>query len=123
MDTVKSPQPLSPAAFQVLLALAGGQRHGYAIMQFVGWISGEANRLGAGTLYRTVARLLADGLIEEIEGHDTAAPHDARRRYYRLTESGRLAAEAEAQRLARLVSCAADLGLISTIYVAGDFHD
>lgn len=119
MEHVDSSQPLTPAAFQVLLALASGECHGYAVMRFVEWVSGGADRLGAGTLYRTVARLVADGLIEEIEGHDPGAPHDARRRYYRLTPAGRLAAEAEAHRLSRLVACAADVGLIPKLPATG----
>lgn len=106
--------PLTPAAFQVLLALAAGQAHGYAVMQFVEQLTTGTVRLGPGTLYRTIARLLADGLVEEVEGGDPDAPHDARRRYYRLTPQGRQAAQAEAGQLQRLVAAATQAGLLPT---------
>jgi len=112
--TVNSTPPLTPAAFQVLLALAAGQAHGYAVMRFVEQVTAGSVRLGPGTLYRTVGRLLADGLVEEIEGGDPAAPHDARRRYYRLTPLGRQAAEAEAALLHRMVAAATQAGLLPT---------
>jgi DNA-binding PadR family transcriptional regulator len=104
--------PLTAAAFQVLLALAAGEAHGYAVMRFVDRVSGGTVRLGPGTLYRTISRLLADGLVEETAGGDPAAPHDARRRYYRLTPLGRQAAEAEAALLAQLVAAATVAGLL-----------
>ncbi|MCW5977041.1 MAG: PadR family transcriptional regulator [Bryobacteraceae bacterium] len=88
--------PLTPAVFHIALALAGEARHGYAIMQDVERQTGGAVRLGPGTLYGTLKRMLLDGLIEE-------AGERERRRYYRLTPAGRQAAKAEAQRLARLV--------------------
>jgi DNA-binding PadR family transcriptional regulator len=103
---------LTPAAFQVLLALAAGNAHGYAVMRYVDRLTGGGVRLGPGTLYRTIGRLLADGLVEEVEAAEPDAPHDARRRYYRLTSSGRRAAEAEADLLARLAAAAADAGLV-----------
>jgi DNA-binding PadR family transcriptional regulator len=112
--TVNSVPPLTPAAFQVLLALAAGHAHGYAVMQFVEQLTAGTVRLGPGTLYRTIGRLLADGLVEEAEGGDPAAPHDARRRYYRLTPLGRQAATAEAAQLDRLVTAAAQAGLLPT---------
>jgi DNA-binding PadR family transcriptional regulator len=110
--TVNPVPPLTPAAFQVLLALAAGQAHGYAVMQFVEQVTAGTVRLGPGTLYRTIARLLADGLVEEAEGGDPAAPHDARRRYYRLTPLGRQAAQAEAALLQRLAAAAIQAGLL-----------
>jgi DNA-binding PadR family transcriptional regulator len=112
--TVNPVPPLTPAAFQVLLALAAGEAHGYAVMRFVEQVSDATVRLGPGTLYRTIARLLADGLVEEVEGGDPAAPHDARRRYYRLTPLGRQAAQAEAALLQRLVAAATQAGLLPT---------
>jgi DNA-binding PadR family transcriptional regulator len=112
--TVNPIPPLTPAAFQVLLALAAGHAHGYAVMQFVEQLTAGTVRLGPGTLYRTIGRLLADGLVEEVEGGDPAAPHDARRRYYRLTPLGRQAAEAEAAQLGRLVAAATEAGLLPT---------
>jgi DNA-binding PadR family transcriptional regulator len=105
-------QALTPAAFQVLLAIAAGNAHGYAVMRFVEELSEGGVRLGPGTLYRTIGRLLADGLVEEVEGGEPDAPHDARRRYYRLTEAGRRAATAEAELLGRLARAAAEAGLL-----------
>jgi DNA-binding PadR family transcriptional regulator len=114
MMAVNPIPPLTPAAFQVLLALATGQAHGYAVMQFIEQVTAGTVRLGPGTLYRTIGRLLADGLVEEVEGGDPEAPHDARRRYYRLTPLGRQAAEAEAALLQRLVAAATQAGLLGT---------
>ena len=111
----RNPAPeLTSAAFHVLVALASGQAHGYAVMRFVEQVSAGSVRLGPGTLYRTIGRLLADGLVEEVEGGDPAAPHDARRRYYRLTPLGRQAAKAEAAQLERLVAAATEAGLLPT---------
>jgi DNA-binding PadR family transcriptional regulator len=106
--------PLTVAGFQVLLALAAGRTHGYAVMRFVEEVSAGTVRLGPGTLYRTIGRLVADGLVEEVEGADPSAPHDARRRYYRLTELGWKTAEAEAAVLARVVEAALDTGLLGS---------
>ncbi|MQA83972.1 MAG: PadR family transcriptional regulator [Streptosporangiales bacterium] len=105
--------PMTPASFRVLLALAGGPAHGYAVMRFVGRLSEGTVRLGPGTLYRTLQRLRADGLVEEVGGNDPTAPHDARRRYYRLTPAGRRAAETEARLLARTLRAAVERGLIA----------
>lgn len=106
---------LTPAAFQVLVSLAPGPRHGYAVMRDVEAFTDGAVRLGPGTLYRTIARLLADGLIEEIEGSDPGAPHDARRRRYRLTPLGLEVAEREAASMARLVDRARSAGLLGSV--------
>jgi DNA-binding PadR family transcriptional regulator len=114
MMTVNPIPPLTPAAFQVLLALAAGEAHGYAVMRFVEQVTAGTVRLGPGTLYRTIGRLLADGLVEEAEGGDPHAPHDARRRYYRLTPLGRQAAKAEAAQLERLVAAAIEARLLPT---------
>lgn len=107
-----NPPPLTPAGYQVLLALADGKTHGYAIMRFVNEVTGGVVQLGPGTLYRTIARLAADGLVEEVAGGSTDEPHDARRRYYRLTRLGVTAATRETELLARLVAIAADAGLL-----------
>jgi DNA-binding PadR family transcriptional regulator len=103
--------PLTQTGFLVLLALASGEAHGYAVMRFAEETTDSKVRLPPGTLYRTISRLVADGLVEETEGQDPSAPHDARRRYYRLTERGRDAAMDEAELLARLTSAAARAGL------------
>jgi DNA-binding PadR family transcriptional regulator len=102
---------LTPAGFQVLLALASGRHHGYAVMTFVEEVTGGAVRIGPGTLYRTIARLVADGLVVETDGGEPAAPHDARRRYYDLTPLGREAATREAALLSGLARAAAAAGL------------
>lgn len=106
---------LTPAAFQVLLSLAPGARHGYAVMQDVEALTGGAVRLGPGTLYRTIGRLVADGMIEETGGSDPDAPHDARRRRYQLTPLGLAVAEREAEAMARLVDRAREAGLLRRI--------
>ena len=98
--------PLPSAAFQILLALADEDLHGYAIMRQVEAQTGGRVRLGPGTLYSSIQALLEEGLIEEVE-RDTGsdASHD-RRRSYRLTTSGRKLARAEAERLADLLRVA-----------------
>ncbi len=96
--------PLTPAEFHILLALADGDGHGYAIMQEVERETGGALHLGPGTLYRTIKQLLTAGLIAEADERPDPRLDDERRRYYRLTAYGRQVGEAEAQRLARLVS-------------------
>ncbi|GAA3574138.1 helix-turn-helix transcriptional regulator [Nonomuraea rosea] len=104
---------LTAAGFHVLLALASGSGHGYAVMRFVEEASGGAVKLGPGTLYRTISRLVADGLVTESGDADPAAPHDARRRYYKLTPLGEQAARDEAALLARMVTAAREAGLIT----------
>jgi DNA-binding PadR family transcriptional regulator len=114
---VAAPEPdaqvvLTPAVFQVLLALADGPSHGYGIMQEVDEFTAGSTRLGPGTLYRSIQRMLVDGLIEElaIAVHDER--DDDRRRYYRLTPKGLATAKAEAQRLSMLVDWAASRKLL-----------
>jgi DNA-binding PadR family transcriptional regulator len=95
--------PLPVAAFHILLALTEGERHGYGIMQETARSSSGKVSLGPGTLYRSLKRLLADGLIEESDERPAPELDDERRHYYRLTPFGLLVAKAEAQRLATLV--------------------
>src|SRR5437867_11844502 len=89
--------PLTPAVFHILVTLADGEAHGYAIMQEVNRRSGGIVRLGPGTLYGAISRLLAEGLIEESEARPDPEMDDTRRRYYRLTKRGSevLASETE----------------------------
>jgi DNA-binding PadR family transcriptional regulator len=101
--------PLTPAAFHILLVLAEGATHGYAIMQQVAELTDRLVHLGPGTLYRSIQRLLDDGLIEEVA---ESAPANADRRQYRLTVFGRRVACAEAARLAVLVRAARRRGLL-----------
>ncbi|HEY0752398.1 MAG TPA: PadR family transcriptional regulator [Ktedonobacteraceae bacterium] len=98
--------PLPVAAFHILLALTEGERHGYGIMQETARSSNGKIRLGPGTLYRSLRRLLTDGLIEEVDERPAPELDDERRHYYRLTPFGLRVARAEAQRLAALVHMA-----------------
>ncbi len=98
--------PLTPAVLHILLALADGERHGYGIMREVEGRTGGEVRLGPGTLYGSIKRMLAEGLIEESDERPDPEMDDQRRRYYRLTEFGRRVAGAEAERLATLVNMA-----------------
>ncbi|MBV9281240.1 MAG: PadR family transcriptional regulator [Chloroflexi bacterium] len=100
------PAALSLAGFHILLALSGGEQHGYGIMREVTSLTGGAMRLGPGTLYRTIKGLLAGDLISQAPARADPALDEERRRYYRLTNSGWAAAEAEAERLASLVRMA-----------------
>lgn len=95
---------LTSMEFEILLSLADGHRHGYAIIQDIAERSAGALTVRPGTLYRAIARLLDAGLIEEAAGG--RRDDDARRRYYALTRAGREAAAAESQRLARQVETA-----------------
>ena len=95
-----------------MLALAGGERHGYAIMREVAEQTGGHMRLGPGTLYGSIRRMLSEGIIEESERRPDPALDDERRRYYRLTPYGRRVAEAEAERLQALTRAAEARGLL-----------
>jgi len=95
--------PLSPPAHHILLALGTDAKHGYGIMRNVAERSGGAIRVLPGTLYSTIKKMLADGLIEEVAPPRDAASDDARRRYYRVTRAGRAVAVADTRRLALLV--------------------
>jgi len=98
--------PLTPAVFHVLLALADGERHGYAIMQEVAESTAGAIKMGPGTLYGTIKRLLEARMIEESDERPDPELDDERRRYYRLTGLGQRAVRAEAQRYADMVAVA-----------------
>jgi DNA-binding PadR family transcriptional regulator len=110
--TPESHLPLTPATFQILMALVDGERHGYAIMTEVAERSGQTVRLGPGTLYGSLKRLLEEGLVEESAERDDPASDDARRRYYRITKYGLSVARAEARRLDGLVRTARQKKLI-----------
>lgn len=98
--------PLTPAVLHILLALAGSELHGYAIMQEVARLTDGRLRLGPGTLYRSIRGMLEEGLIEEAAERPDPALDDERRRYYRLTDFGQRVGQAEMERLARLVDVA-----------------
>lgn len=103
--------PLPPASFHILIALAAGDRHGYAIIQEVAARTDHQIRLGAGTLYRSLQRMLEQGLIIETGDRPAAEFDDDRRRYYRITRYGEAVARAEARRLTQLVRLARASGL------------
>jgi DNA-binding PadR family transcriptional regulator len=98
--------PLPPATFHILLAVADDERHGYGIIQDVAARTNGSLRLSPGTLYRSIQRMLEQGLLIEVKERPAAPADDERRRYYRITPLGRLVAEAEARRLVQLVDLA-----------------
>jgi DNA-binding PadR family transcriptional regulator len=101
----EAPQtPLTPAMFNVLLALADGDKHGYAILKEVAEQTQGEVQLSTGTLYGIIKRLLADGLIVESRGRPALERDDPRRRYYRVTDWGREVAAAEAVRMQKLIA-------------------
>lgn len=104
--------PLPPATFHILLALAAGDRHGYGIIQDVAARTGGALRLSPGTLYRSIQRLLEQGLIAEPKRR-SAPQDDPRRRYYQITPFGTAVARAEALRHAQLVRLARGVGILA----------
>ncbi|HYN85711.1 MAG TPA: PadR family transcriptional regulator [Pyrinomonadaceae bacterium] len=105
--------PLTPAVFHILLALADAERHGYGIIKEVEARTDGAVRLGPGTLYGSIKRMLDEGMIEESDERPGPESDDERRRYYRLTDFGRRVATAEAERLSRLVASARAKRLLS----------
>jgi len=98
--------PLTSSVFHILLALSDGDLHGYGIMQEVAEHTSGQIRLGPGTLYGAIKRLLSQGLIVEVERRSDAEQGDERRRYYRLTDIGQRVLKAEANRISKLVSVA-----------------
>ena len=99
-------KPLPPSEFHILLALGEEEQHGYAIMGRVEAITEGAVTMGPGTLYGSIKRMMADGLIEELDERPDPELDDERRRYYRLTDLGFRVATAEAQRLEQMVRSA-----------------
>jgi DNA-binding PadR family transcriptional regulator len=104
--------PLTPAVFHILLALADGERHGYAVMREVEESTEGRIRMGPGTLYGTIKRMLSDKLIEESGERPDPARDDERRRYYRMTDFGARVASAEVKRMSILVKSARGKRLI-----------
>jgi DNA-binding PadR family transcriptional regulator len=101
-DTGPDPA-LTPAMFHILLALAAGEMHGYAIMREVAILSDGRMSIGPGTLYGSIKKMVAAGLIEESDRRPDPSLDDERRRYYRVTDLGRRVVMNEAERLSRLV--------------------
>jgi DNA-binding PadR family transcriptional regulator len=110
--------PLTPAMFHVLLALAGDDLHGYAILKEVELRTAGKVRLSTGTLYGIIKRLLNDGLIAELRSRPSEADDDERRRYYRLTPQGRQVATAEAERMDEILSIARSRNLLKKTRLA-----
>jgi len=110
-DDVSALLPLPPATFHILIALAEGDRHGYAVIQDIEARTHGAIRMSAGTLYRSFQRLVEQGLIVESLRRPAKILDDERRRYYRLTSFGIAVARAEAARLAQMIRFAHAAGL------------
>ena len=104
--------PLPPATFHILMAVADEDRHGYAIIQDIAARTDGALRLSAGTLYRSLQRMVEQGLIDETAERPAPDDDDERRRYYRITAFGRTVARAEARRLQELVRLARASGFV-----------
>jgi DNA-binding PadR family transcriptional regulator len=102
--------PLAPAFLHILIALGEGERHGYSIMQDVAERTAGRVRMSPGTLYGSIKRMLAEGLIEELTTGIAGA--DERRRFYRISKFGRRVAAAEAERLKSLLTQARESGLV-----------
>ena len=109
--------PLPSAAFQILISLADGDLHGYGIMRQVEEQTNGRMRLGPGTLYSSIQAMLEEGLIEEVNGNSNQEIGHERRRYYRLTTSGRKLACDEAERLAELLCVARTKKILRGKYV------
>ncbi len=111
-DNLQRLLPLTSAVFFILFALAEGEKHGYAIMQAVSRISDNQFRVGPGTLYTTIQRLLDLELIEETESAGAHADHESRRRYYKLTRMGKALLSADVNRMESVVRLARDKKLV-----------
>ena len=104
--------PLQPVSFHILLALAEADLHGYAIIQAVAARTDGELKIQAGTLYRSIQRMLEQGLVAEKRTRPSLHEDDERRRYYRITPFGHKVAQAEARRLEQMVKLARACGLV-----------
>jgi DNA-binding PadR family transcriptional regulator len=111
-DELEALLPLPTATFHILMALADDDRHGYAIIQDVSARTGGELKLSAGTLYRSIQRMLEQGLITETRQRPRPEEDDERRRYYRITPFGVAVARAEASRLSQLLKMARSRGFV-----------
>lgn len=112
---VRDLQPVRPAMFHILLALSEGERHGYAVKKEVEERTSGVVRLGPGTLYESIQRMLEKGLIEESRRRPSPENDQAQRRYYRLTTFGKDVLRAEVRRLAEVVDYARSLGGVKPV--------
>ena len=104
--TTESFLPLPASVMHIVVALADGEKHGYAIMRDVADLTDGAVTMGSGTLYGSIKRMLDQGLIEETDERPDPGLDDQRRRYYRLTELGHRVGAAEQRRLVSLIDAA-----------------
>jgi DNA-binding PadR family transcriptional regulator len=111
--------PLTSAVLHIMLALVDGERHGYSIMQEVTLRSNGKVHMGPGTLYGSIKRMMADGLIEESAERPDPALDDVRRRYYRLTNLGQRVIRAEIQRLEQIVHLARSKQIVTGTEMMG----
>ena len=109
---VDSLLPLPPATLHILMALSDEDRHGYAIIQEIAARTNSAVRMSAGTLYRSIQRMIDQGLLEELQERPAPELDDERRRYYRITRFGATVARAEVRRLQDLVRLARASGFV-----------
>ena len=109
---VDSLLPLPPATLHILMALSDDDRHGYAIIQEIAARTNGAVRMSAGTLYRSIQRMIDQGLLEELQERPAPELDDERRRYYRITRFGATVARAEVRRLQDLVRLARASGFV-----------
>src|SRR5258708_32757162 len=114
-EEIQSLLPLAPVVFEILLALAEGERHGYAIKREVALRTNGKYRLGPGTLYGAIKRMLLQGLIEESDVRPDAHLDDERRHYYRLTPLGTAAARAELDRMRDILLASSSKPLLARI--------
>ncbi len=105
-ENISPQQPLTPAVFHILMALSDGEKHGYSIMKDVEMQTDGKLKMGPGTLYGSIKRMLVAGFIEETEERPDPALDDERRRYYRLSNLGQKVLSAESQRLEQAVKVA-----------------
>lgn len=105
-DDVDSYLPLPASAMHIIVALAGGEKHGYAIMRDIDELPAGSVTMGPGTLYGSIKRMIDQGLVEETDERPDPALDDQRRRYYRLTALGQRVGAAEQARLAALLDVA-----------------
>ena len=117
MTDIQNAIPLTPVVFHILLALANGERHGYEIMKIVKRDSNDSIKIGNGTLYGSLKRMLADELIEDVG--DRTDESETRRRYYKLTDLGRQLLNAEIQRYNHTVRVIQGYQLIPSLQARG----
>jgi DNA-binding PadR family transcriptional regulator len=112
-------QPLTPAVFHIMLALADGEKHGYAIMKEVELLTNHQIKMGPGTLYGSIKRMVANGLVEESAGRPDPELGEERRRYYRLTGLGQRVIRLESQRMEVAVKAARQKNVLAIAVTSG----